>query len=147
MSHPWRWLAADKHLGGSRGRPHAASPRSLVRGRRTVILSDWSRERRGASVDHRSHNRGGETQLGHEHVRTARFEQRRLFRGGHSDFWNEEADSRLQDSALPPRNVFSAAWKSLYAAFWPLQVLPRFGLKVKLRKSRAERRQSCWPTL
>lgn len=42
---------------------------------RTVILSDLSREWRGASVDHCSHNREGETQLGHGHICTTRFEQ------------------------------------------------------------------------
>lgn len=42
----------------------AAPLRSLVRWEGTVILCDLSREERGASVDQRSHNRGGRDSTG-----------------------------------------------------------------------------------
>lgn len=67
-------------------------------------------------MDHCSHNRGGETQLGHKHVGTAQFEQQGFFKSRHNFFFLNEA--QLQGFGVSPRNVFSTKWKSLDFAFF-----------------------------
>lgn len=129
MSHLWCWLGAE-HLEEHQGRPHAASLWSLVWGLRTVMLSDSSREWRGASVDQCSHNRGGETQLGHKYVCTARFEQHAF---------SKAADIELFPQPLPkhthtPKKHKDSVFLLIFLFFWLVRCL----------KQDSDRRRCSW---
>lgn len=153
MSHPWRRYEADKHLGGSESSSRGPRRGLSYEGEGTVILSDLSRERRGASVDHSSHSGGGETQLGHElHSYGEGLCNTAFQRRGANNFRNYAAEYTLISCCFfqHPQEICSRLCvKVLMHFFLPLQVLLRFPLKGKRggNASREERRQSCWPTL
>lgn len=143
MSHPWRCLRADKHLGGSGSSSRGLAVVSHMGTIRTVILSDLSREWREASVDHCSHNAGRETQLGHRHVCTERFEQHifpfsfLLLKGRHKYFWNEGDDSKhnFKDLVFPPEFYFCQCGK----AFWNSNSLSLSASKISIESQNKKR--------